>query len=473
AARLEGVRLDRARLDGARLVLIDPVHHKTASLCEAYVQPAPGGDFALAMAVAHEIFARGWCDPEAASYCDHLEAFESLARSRTVGAWCALADVPVTAAEDLARRLAREGPTAILVGWGMGRRLNGSAIVRAIDALAAISGNLGVPGGGVSFYFKRRRAFDTHWTEPSAPPPRTVCEPLFGREVLTLRDPPVRAVWITAGNPVAMLPESNTTVRALESREFVVVVDSFLTDTARLAHLVLPAVTLLESDDLVGAYGHHFLGVSRPVVDRPAEVRSDLEIMQGLAALVGLTDVMAGTAREWKQRFVAGKLAARGVTLEDLERGPVRNPLAARVLYADRRFPTATGRVNLMHEAPAHLRSPRDGEFPLTLLSLSTEKSQSSQWPRAPEGPATCTVHPDASGGIAHGALAKLESCIASVTVRVLHDPAQRRDVAIVPKGGHLRAGRCANALVRAQLTDDGEGGALYDEPVRLRPVER
>ncbi len=460
-----------ARDRGARLTLIDPVHHKTASLCDTYVQPAPGGDFALAMAVAHEIFARGWSDPDAARYCDHLVAFESLARSRSVSAWCALADVPVTAAEDLARRLAREGPTAILVGWGMGRRLNGSAIVRALDALAAITGNLGIPGGGVSFYFKRRGAFDTHWTEPSSPPPRTVCEPLFGRELLTMRDPPVRAVWITAGNPVAMLPESNTTVRALESREFVVVVDTFLTDTARLAHLVLPAVTLLESDDLLGAYGHHYLGVSRPVVTRPAHARSDLEIVQGLAAHVGLGDHMAGTAREWKQRFVAGKLGTQGVTLEDLERGPVRNPLAATVLYADRVFATPSGRVNLLTEEPSHLHSPRDDEFPLTLLSLSTEKSQSSQWPRMPEGPATCTVHPEAAAGIPHGGLATLESCIASITVRVRHDPAQRRDVAIVPKGGHLRAGRCANALVRAQVTDQGEGGALYDEPVRLVPA--
>lgn len=460
-----------ARDRGAQLTLIDPVHTRTASLCEAYVQPAPGGDFALAMAVAGELFERGWYDRDATRYCDHFEAFQSLARSRSVTAWCALADVPVTAAEDLARRLGREGPTAILVGWGMGRRVNGSAIVRALDALGTITGNVGIPGGGVSFYYKRRGAFDPRWTRPAKPAPRTVCEPLLGRDILAMRDPPVRAVWITAGNPVAMLPESHTTVRALASREFVVVADSFLTDTARLAHLVLPTETLLESDDLLGAYGHHFLGVSHPVVDRPVNVRSDLEIMQGLAERVGLTDVMAGTAREWKQRFVAETLGKQGVTLEDLERAAVRNPLAARVLYADRRFPTATGRVNLLHEPPAHLHTPRDSDFPLTLLSLSTGNSQSSQWVAVPDGPATCTVHPDAAMGLSHGAVAILESRVAKLTVRVLHDRAQRRDVAIVPKGGPLSTGHCANALVRAQLTDDGEGGALYDECVRLRPV--
>jgi hypothetical protein len=192
--------------------------------------------------------------------------------------------------------------------------------------------------------------------------------------------------------------------------------------------------------------------------------------MQGLAARVGLESVMAGSAREWKERFVAGKLGPRNVSLEQMEREPVRNPLAAKVLFEGRTFPTATGRVNLLRAAPDTLRSPTDDDFPLTLLSLSSEKSQCSQWPRTPEGPSPCTVHPDAARGIPHGSLATLESRIAKITVRVLHDPAQRRDCAIVPKGGHLRAGRCANALVRAQTTDDGDGGALYDEPVRLVP---
>ena len=190
---------------------------------------------------------------------------------------------------------ALDKPTAILVGWGMGRRVNGAAIVRALDALCAISGNIGIPGGGVSFYFKRRGAFDTSFIRGKQAAPRTVCEPLFGPEVLRLSDPPIRAVWVTAGNPVAMLPESETTIKALSTRDFVVVVDSFLTDTARLAHLVLPTTTLLEADDLLGAYGHHWIGVAKPVVAPPEGVKSDLEIAQELAKRVG-----SGRGYGWK-----------------------------------------------------------------------------------------------------------------------------------------------------------------------------
>ncbi|AUX42213.1 nitrate reductase [Sorangium cellulosum] len=463
--------LREAKARGAELVLIDPVHHRTASLCGAFYQPRPGGDFALAMAVARVLFDEGWTDPSAADYCDHLDAFRALAARRSVAAWCEDADVPASAAVDLARRLA-DRPAAILVGWGMGRRTSGGAIVRALDALSAVSGNLGVPGGGVSFYFKRRGAFDLSPFQGERPAPRTVCEPLFGPEVLRMSDPPIRAVWVTAGNPVAMLPESETVAEALRTRELVVVVDAFLTDTARLAHLVLPTTTLLEADDLLGAYGHHYLGVARPVVPPPDGVKSDLEIMQELAGRVGLAGALDGSARAWKRRIAEPRLAPFGVTLDDLERGPVRNPLAAEVLFADRKFPTPSGRVNLVTEAPEEREDPATGEFPLLLMALSTEKSQSSQWARPPEGPAVVTVHPDAAGGLPDGSVCRLESRVGAMVVRLRHDPAQRRDVALVPKGGHLRDGRCANALIRARTTDIGEGGALYEERVRLAPLD-
>jgi predicted molibdopterin-dependent oxidoreductase YjgC len=80
-------------------------------------------------------------------------------------------------------------------------------------------------------------------------------------------------------------------------------------------------------------------------------------------------------------------------------------------------------------------------------------------------------VHPEASGTIPDGGLATLESRIGAMTVRVKHDARQRRDVVLLPKGGHLRDGRCANALVTARTTDLGEGAAYYDEGVRLRAL--
>src|SRR3954465_14972064 len=447
---------------GAKL-LIDPVWHKTARLCDAFLQPRPGGDFSLAMAAARLLFERGWPAAGFGKYCDNLTEFRALAFQHTVAGWCEDADVSPDAAEDVARRL-HQGPTAILVGWGMARRVNGGAIVRALDALGAISGNLGVAGGGVSYYFKRRKTFDHSFIQGIKAAPRTVLEPLFGPEVLEMSDPPIRAVWITAGNPIAMLPESATTDRALRSREFVCVVDSWPTDTTRAATLVLPTTTLLEDDDLLGAYGHHWVGSSRPVVAPPPEVKSDLEILQALAGRVGLSGAMRGTAREWKERILRKDA---GFTVADLdERGPQRSNLSPKVLFADRKFNTPTSKVNLITSAPD--RSQVSAEFPLYLMALSTDKSQNSQWSKGqPQGPAAVTVHPDSAGGIPDGGFGRLESAIASIPVQVLHDPRQRRDVALMAKGGHMRENRNANVLARARATDIGGGGALYDEAVR------
>ncbi|MEZ4310299.1 MAG: molybdopterin-dependent oxidoreductase [Polyangiaceae bacterium] len=462
--------LREARSRGARLLLIDPVHHKTASLCDTFIQPRPGGDFALAMAVARLLFERGHTDPDAPSYCDHLDSFRQMAESKSVPEWCLEADVTPAQAEDIASRLGPGRPTAILVGWGMARRTNGASIVRALDALCSISGNLGVPGGGVSFYFKRRAAFDTTFKEGAPAAPRTICEPLFGPEVLAAKSPEIKALWVTAGNPVAMLPDSASVAKAIETREFSVVADSFLTDTARRATLVLPVTTLLEADDLLGAYGHHYIGVATPVVSPPPGVKTDLQIVQELARRVGLGDALAGTARDWKRRILAPRLSPHGVTLETLEQGAVKSPLARPVLFADRKLPTPSGKVNLLHTPPPLPDAPV--EYNLWWTSVSTERSQSSQWARPQKGPLVVTVHPDSAAGVPDGGLARVESPRGSLTVQLRHDPRQRKDIALAPKGGHFDEGRAANALVTARLTDFGEGGAIYDDRVRILPLE-
>jgi anaerobic selenocysteine-containing dehydrogenase len=459
--------IQEAKAKGARVITIDPVRHRGADLADLYVQPRPGGDIALTLGVARRLFETGRTDPKAPSYCDHHDAFRAAAFSRTVAAWAELADVSEREIEAIAD-LYGDGPSAILVGWGMQRRTNGSAIVRTLDALASVSGNVGVSGGGVSFYFKRRGAFDMS-SMTTDPPPRALPEPLLGRAILDADDPPVRMVWVTAGNPVAMLPDSAAVKRALETRELTVVADAFLTDTARAAHVVLPTPTMLEDDDLVGAYGHHWLGEVRPVVPPPEGVKSDYEIARLLARRLGLGAAFEDGLDDWKRRLL-GKVAGEGATLEALRSGYVRNPLAPKVLFADRVFPTASGRVNLIHDLDPVPPRPT-AERPLFLMAISTEKAQSSQWARpraAGDGPAVATVHPHAAPGRRDGDVVTVESEAGSMSVRLKLDPRQRPDVLLMAKGGWLSAGRCANVLVAARETDAGGGAVYYDTPVRI-----
>lgn len=483
--------LKEAKARGVPMVAIDPVAHRTTAMADRHWAIRPGADEAFALAVGRLLFERGEVPAEVAPRTQGLEAFRALCFAESVEARCAAADLPVAAAEDVAALYATR-PCATLVGWGMARRSNGAAIVRAVDALAAISGNLGLAGGGSSFYYRRRGAFVTPWE--AVEPPRTICEPLFGAEVAAAADPPIRMVWVTAGNPVVMLPDSARVDAALRSRELVVVVDPFLTDTALAAHLVLPTTTLLEEDDMMGAYGHHWIGVSRPVVPPPPGVLSDLEIVQALAERVGLSALVAGDARSWKAKMLSPELVAAGVDLERLEAGVVRNPLAAEVVFPEGRVHTPDGRARLpTRPGPAPAADPI---FPLQLMALSHDLWQSSQgaappqptlpagvtsgqgvaWTAAdkgggPEDLAEVRVHPEAAGDVADGAVARLRSVVGELLVRVRHDPRQRRDVVLMAKGGGWRRGWCANALVEARVTDAGEGGVLYEQGVRLEGV--
>ncbi|MBL8726327.1 MAG: molybdopterin-dependent oxidoreductase [Planctomycetes bacterium] len=464
--------LKDAKARGTELVSIDPVHHKAANLCDSVLQPAPGRDYELAMGVARVLFDTGRVDPRAAEFCDHLPEFRALAEARPAAAWAAAAGVELAALRGLADRYA-DGPTATLIGWGMQRRQRGGAIVRALDALCAISGNLFRSGGGASFYFRRRKAFQAFG--PKVQAPRAIREPLLGQDLLAAQAPPVRLMWVTAGNPLAMLPDSATVAKALDAVEFLVVADCLLTDTAKRAHVVLPVPTLLEDSDLLGSYGHHWLAESRPVVAMPPGVRHEVQIFQALAERLGLADYPQDSLDQLKRQALS-LVAGQGAGLDYLRKfGAVRSPVADPLLFGSGRVPTPNGKVQLLDAPPEEVAvavpPERQGSSaPLWLFSNSTEKSQASQWSGQGLGERVwIAVHPDAVPGLAAGDVVLVESAVGTLEAALRLDATQRVDVAIMPKGGHFDRGHAANALIAARATDLGLGAAYLDTLVRIR----
>ena len=427
--------LKAARARGVPIVQIDPVHNrKTLALADAYYPVRPGGDGYLALGIARALFDAGAVDPAAATYCDGYDAFRALAERHDVDGWAARADLPPSSVRALAELYGRRKPAALFVGWGLGRRLHGSATIRLLDALGAVSGNLGVRGGGVSYYFQRRGGFDTSFIKRKENAgARTLLEPLLGEELLRA-DPKVRVAIVDNGNPVSQLPDSTTVARGFSAVDFLVVLDAFLTDTAELAHVVLPTTTMLEEHDVVGAYGHAHVQLAQPVVPPPGGARSDLAIYQDLAARLGFGEALAGTAEEWIDRML---------------------------------LPTASGRFQLIDDFPDEAPALEEG-YPLHLLSISTYRSQSSQLSLASQAePPRVIVHPATAGGKRAGDRARLVSPLGSVEVTLELDERQREDVVIFHKGRWAKRGG-PNTLVRARETDAGGGAAYYDQGVRL-----
>ncbi len=464
--------LKQAKAAGTRIINVDPVRHRGAKFSDEFIQVAPGGDAALSLGMVRWLSENQALDPAAADYCDHLETFLALATSKTLDEWAALAGITKDEIVLAAREFAN-GPTTALVGWGMQRRKYGAAAIRTIDALSAVTGNIGIAGGGVSYYFARRSAFDVDFVDARLAP-RRIPEPELGIGLEKASDPPIEMVWITAANPIAMLPDSLRIQRALSER-FTVVVDSFMTDTAMVADVFLPTTTLLEDNDLIGAYGHHFISEATPVVKAAGQSKTDYGILQMLAPMVGVGHPFDEDVEYWKRKLTQ-TLADSGHSLDVMRseietQGAMLNPLAAKVVFADRKFATVSGKVNLITEfmePPSN--GPRPEEYPLRLTALSTENSQASQWePGISRGIVVMTIHPSAANGNSDGDTVTIESRIASMKVRLKFDPGQRPDIALVPKGGWLSEGRCANALIEAELTDHGGGACYYDTGIRIK----
>ncbi|MEZ6125207.1 MAG: molybdopterin-dependent oxidoreductase [Planctomycetaceae bacterium] len=454
--------LKNARKNGATIVLIDPVHHRTASIADLTVQPRPGTDAAIALGICRWLIDHRQIDETAGKYCDHLPEFLRMVTGRTVSEWAQLADIPLGQFEMIAAAYAG-GPTCSLIGWGLQRRRFGATTVRTIDALAAVSGNIGRPGGGASFYYVRRGAFDFSSlpTESSA---RTIAEPLLGEELQKASDPPIRMAWVWGANPVAMLPDSATVAEAFRTREFTVVVDPFLTDTARCANLVLPTTTFLEEDDLRLIRPSLCCEVS-PVTTPPAGVLSDYEIFREIAKRTGMADEFDVDVSVWKERLLK-RLTDHGISRSQIRDGYVRNPFTPEVLFADRQFPTQSGRINLIHELPEAMWAVTED---LRLTAVSTAESQASQWePESQVGPVEVVIHPSVSGGHADGSVITVRSHRSSLKARLKFDPNQRADVMLMKKGGWHFAGRSANSLIFGELTDAGDCAVYYDTPVTI-----
>jgi anaerobic selenocysteine-containing dehydrogenase len=274
-----------------------------------------------------------------------------------------------------------------------------------------------------------------------------------------------------------MLPDAPAVARAIESVEFVVVADSVMTDTAQRAHVVLPVPTLLEDSDLLGAYGHHWIAESRPVVRMPDGVRHEVQVFQELARRVGLAEYPQQSLDQLKRHALAD-LAGQGADLDYLrQHGAVRSPVADPLLFPGGHVFTPNGKVQLLHEAPpeAEVEVPpaeTGASAPLWLFSNSTEKSQASVWAGKGLGERTwIVVHPDVVPGLAAGAVVTVRSVLGAVQAELRFDPAQRKDTAIMPKGGHFDRGHSANALIPARATDLGLGAAYLDCMVRIVPA--
>jgi len=467
--------LAKARKQGALVWLTDPAATESLALCDRHIQVRPGADVHLALGAARWVLENGLEDREFISRrTTGFEAFRELAFSSTAHEHAALAGVPASDVSALGELLGRTRPAAILLGWGLHRHADAHLGVRAIDALSALTGNIGVPGGGVSQGFEEYGPYDQAvWGQDLHPPRRSLLLPLIGREMLEAQDPPVRLAVVSAANPVCMAPDSGQVALAFASREFVVYLGHFMDDTARHAHLFLPAATFLEEDDVAASYGHNFLGPVNKSIEPVGQCRSQFDIYQDLARRFPFTEAFVKPLDHWLE-VICRPFLDKGFTLEELRRGPIRDPAAPMVPWREGPFATSSGRFEFLDSLGAG-GTTVDEDYPLTLLTTGSPKRLCSESTLAEHSPRPeARIHPDTGRrlGLRDNAPAHMESDLGRLEVLVVFDPRQRPDVCLCRRGGWIAAGHGLNRLIPARASELGDGTPYYQTRISLRPVD-
>src|SRR5437899_8650816 len=175
----------------------------------------------------------------------------------------------------------------------MTRLTHGGQALRTVVLLPGVSGHYAVKGGGALLL--TAASCDLNYNavrKPSGPDStRQVNHLRLGEELLNMKAPPIRALYVSANNPAVTCPEVHKVRKGLAREDlFTVVHDPFMTDTARFADIVLPAATYLETDDLYRAYGAYWMQWGRQAAPPRGEARSNFDVAQALAQRMGLDD---------------------------------------------------------------------------------------------------------------------------------------------------------------------------------------
>jgi anaerobic selenocysteine-containing dehydrogenase len=288
----------RARRErGAKIAVVDVYNNPTAQQADIAIITRPGTDGALACAIMHVLFRDGYADWEFLdAFTDCPRELEAHLKTRTTEWAAGITGLPSSEIEDFARLIGKTQRSYFRMGYGFSRSRNGSINMHAASCIPAITGAWAHEGGGA--FYSNKDIY--HWDKTLIegldvrdPDVRMLDQTRIG-PVLTgdpqdIGDgPPVKALFVQNMNPVAVAPEQRK-VKAGFARDdlFVCVHEQFMTETAQMADIVLPATMFLEHDDFYQGGGHQHILHGLKLIEPPGECRSNHAVLCSLASRVG------------------------------------------------------------------------------------------------------------------------------------------------------------------------------------------
>ncbi len=493
----------RARKNrGAKIVVVDPYETESAKQADIHLMPHPGTDAALACAVMHVLFRDGYADRDyMATYTKGADELEAHLRARDP-AWAeAITGIPASEIEAFAKLYGSTPRSFLRLGFGFTRSRNGAVQMFSASCLPAVTGAWQHEGGGALYsnagiygvdqtLIKGEDVMDTSVRLLD----QSRIGPILTGDKRDLGDgPPVTALFIQNTNPMNVAPDLGKVRDGFRRDDlFVCVHEQFMTETAAMADIVLPATTFLEHDDMYVAGGHTHLQVTKAVIEPVGQSRSNHWVLCELAKRLGaehpgfdmtawelMDDALKRSGYAGAQEIWEGHWEDRARAFDDAH---FLNGFG----HDDKRFHFTPdwskigGNHHGMPDLPDHydVVDGRDDAHPFRLVTAPSRNYLNTSFTetatsRKREGRPEAQIHPAtcAELGLEAGGLVRIGNAQGSVVVHVQPTEGVRRSTVIVesvwPNAAFVE-GIGINLLVSADAGQPNGGAVFHDTAVWL-----
>ena len=476
-----------AQRRGATLVVIDPRTTPLAKQADVHLAVRPGTDLPVALSIHRYLFEEGHADESfLEAHTRGADRLRERACQWTFERAAHEAGVSVDDLRTLATLYAETSPALIRCGWGQERNRNGGSASAAILALPAVGGKFGVRGGGYTMSNSASWNISRTWIGAPEPSTRLVNMNHLGRALLEYTSPPIKVLFIYNSNAAVTSPDQRRVLKGLERDDlFTVVFDQSMTDTAAFADVMIPATTFLEGYELARSYGTLSLRLGQPIIEPAGEARPNADVFGELLRRLELNQPDEPNGDLEEMLDVLGRLPDQ-IGRELKENGAATPPFNGRpIQFVDVHPWTPDGKVDLFPEhvasdAPAGLYGyqpdPATPEYPLALISPSSERTISSTLSELPRPDVKLLMHLDDAGerGLKDGDGVRIFNQLGEVRCSLQVGGWIRPGTVSLPKGlwrRHTANGYTANALAPDTLTDLGGSACFNDARVQVEGV--
>ncbi|HKK10088.1 MAG TPA: molybdopterin-dependent oxidoreductase [Bacteroidales bacterium] len=500
------IPIEKAQQKGAKLVFVDPRRTASTERADLLIQPKPGTDGILALAVAKLLIENNQIDkPFIDKYVLGFSEFKDSVLKINIDEASKECGVSVGFIKELAQNIGTTKPMTLIPGYGMQRYTNGGQSTRCLVALSVITGNIGKPGACWHYADLQGDIFSEIKEPVSYYPPekpdgifrREIATARLGEDMLRLKNPELKMAWVERGNPVAQNPDSNKVKEAFRKLEYRVVVEQFMTDTAREADIILPAKSMFEQTDIISSYWNPYVQLRQKVIEPIGEVKPETEIYYLLAKKLGFSDEeieqnIPKPNDESTEKWLTSILKLwPEITLEKLKEGPVLSPVLQEIAFSDYKFNTPSGKIELLSETahktwgvnplPSYERTLEKDQkrYPFNLMSPNTKNRIHSQFGNLesikmvdPEPLATINLGDAIKKDIQDNDFIRVFNNRGELTIKAKIDASLRPGNIVIVNGYWHEEGACPNSLSKGRETDMGHGTAFHDNMVNYEKAQ-